>query len=135
VARVKQPRKIVKRHAGRPVTGDEFVKYKRKKSINAIIKKRHSRRGRIKKNLMISEVYIPDMTFVKVVNRLADYKFIAMVRQTIELQDDKKQDDQAAAEKVWFVKPFQLDQIWIARSKLTMPSLPIRVGYFPSLFF
>ena len=75
-------------------------------------------------HLMISDVNMPNMdgiTLVKEVKKLANYKFTPIIMLTIESQEAKKQECQAAGAKAWVVKPFQPAQMLAAVSKLILP--------------
>ncbi len=74
-----------------------------------------------KVHLIISDVNMPNMdglTMVKKIKDMADYKFTPIIMLTTEAGSDKKDIGKAAGVKAWMVKPFKLEQMLDAISKL-----------------
>lgn len=77
-----------------------------------------------KVNLIVSDVNMPNMdgiTLVQEVKKLPAYRFTPVIMLTTESGDDKKMAGKAAGAKAWMVKPFRLDELLLAVSKLVMP--------------
>ncbi len=75
-------------------------------------------------NLIISDVNMPSMdglTLVKEVKKLAAYKFMPFIMLTKEEQDELKEKGRAVGAKAWLVKPFEMQQMMAAVSKLAAP--------------
>ena len=91
---------------------------------DALIKLSSAQNDRIKINLLITDVNMPNMdgiTLVKEAKKLPSYKFTPMMMLTTEASDSKKQEGRAAGAKAWLVKPFQPPMLLTAVSKLVLP--------------
>lgn len=75
-------------------------------------------------HLIICDVNMPNMdgiSFVKEVKQSPNYRFVPIIMLTTESQERKKLEGITAGAKAWVVKPFQVDQLLNAVSKLIMP--------------
>lgn len=91
---------------------------------DALVKLTSAHNDRIKINLLITDVNMPNMdgiTLVKEAKKLPSYKFTPMMILTTEASDSKKQEGRAAGAKAWLVKPFQPPMLLMAVSKLILP--------------
>lgn len=91
---------------------------------DALVKLTSAQNDRIKINLVITDVNMPNMdgiTLVKEAKKLPSYKFTPMMMLTTEASDSKKQEGRAAGAKAWLVKPFQPPMLLTAVSKLVLP--------------
>ena len=74
-----------------------------------------------KLNLMISDVNMPRMdgiTLVQRVKEMSVYRYLPIIMLTTESQDELKRKGQEAGVKAWVVKPFNPDQMLNAVAKL-----------------
>ena len=74
-----------------------------------------------KLNLMISDVNMPRMDGITLVQRVKDmsaYRFLPIIMLTTESQDELKRKGQEAGVRAWVVKPFNPDQMLNAVAKL-----------------
>ncbi len=78
----------------------------------------------VKIHLIISDVHMPIMdgiTFVNEVRKLPSYKFTPVIMLSIESKEDENATGQAVGAKAWIVKPFKIEKMLAAVSRLIMP--------------